>query len=746
MPDKNNQLGWEDLEDFGKSFFQGHSDFMNKATTDFYVDPPKEEKPLTPYGQSLVDGLSEFDKLNPFDPTNLGLTPAKDGDTNSSWDAYNTGVDSMVDLTFDENIVSSVPFDNGITNTLDPRYEPPVTGTTFDGQEFTYQDTTDTYESGLIIQNATLDLGTDQGKEEDQFHIDAMNYRGDDEKMLALQKSIVSRKENGDGTVTYKFNNSPGSHMQEKLSDEAVQAQSSIASGVAALEAQILSIKNGTSFAAPGELEQLEAKLAEEKAKLIVADEEVLKEEENIIKQETDIKLIQDGETTDAEFAAAPPADPKVIAEQSEEEAEKSKAEKDKLAEELAKIDPNGKVDQQILRNQVEKVDTLFTSKSKYDWVNSIRAFYKENPEIATAIIKAASNYLQTGKWYTAAAAGLEGALLGAGTKITMDNKDAADRATLRNQGYTGASVNKFMVTKNPEDLVYDFTKKQNEYAQWLKKQVVLNGIADTEKYNKWFLELNENNQLWLEGRSTLFLNNAKGIYDKMGADGKSFAENNTAGIEPGDVMTMILDYAHQKKDGEYLLPRGPNGEYDLKQIPPEVFRDMQNIVENFSRQQYRNFQKNGKVMDTNFNFSNYYNEYKLHTSLVNNDADNNFNPIMFQSYTNNPEDGEFAGEAMMAGSSNIVDQIFQGKFDTKIDGKTMKPEKEQVWKQLAIQWGALSPEDKEVWNKAALEEDDIATTGFLFFANQLITVGEGHEWMASRNIKLFQDPNRENK
>ena len=558
MPDDKGQLGWEDLEDFGKSFFQGHSDFMNKATTDFYVDPPKEEKPLTPYGQSLVDNLSEFDKLNPFDPTDLdlytGTFPAL------GLEAYNEGVDSMLDLTFDENIVSSTPFDNQITNTLDPRYEAPVTGRNFDGQEFTYEDTTDTYESGLVIQNATSKVGDD----EDQFHIDAMNYRGDDEKMLALQKSIVSRKENGDGTVTYKFNNSPGSHMQEALSDEAVQEQSSITSSVAALEAQILSIKNGTSFAAVGELEQLEAKLAEEKAKLIVADDVVLKEEENIIKQETDIKLIQDGETTDAEFEAAPPADPKVIAEQSEEEAEKSKAEKDKLAEELAKIDPNGKVDQQILRNQVEKVDTLFTSKSKYDWVNNIRAFYKENPEIATAIIKAASNYLQTGKWYTAAAAGLEGALLGAGTKITIDNKDAADRATLRNQGYTGASVNKFMVTKNPEDLVYDFTKKQHEYAEWLKKKQIETGLANTEKYNKWFLELNENNQLWMEGRSTLFLNNAKGIYDKMGADGKSFAENNTAGIEPGDVMTMVLDYAHQKgPNGEYLLPRGPNGEYD---------------------------------------------------------------------------------------------------------------------------------------------------------------------------------------
>lgn len=738
MPDKKGQLGWEDLEDFGKSFFQGHSDFMNKATTDFYVDPPKEEKPLTSYGQSLVDNLSEFDKLNPFDPTDLGLYTGTS--PTLGLEAYNEGVDSMLDLTFDENIVSSTPFDNGITNTLDPRYEAPVTGRNFDGQEFTYEDTTDTYESGLVIQNATSKVGDD----EDQFHIDAMNYRGDDEKMLALQKSIVSRKENGDGTVTYKFNNSPGSHMQEALSDEAVQEQSSIASSVAALEAQILSIKNGTSFAAAGELEQLEAKLAEEKAKLIVADDVVLKAEENIIKQEADIALIQDGETTDAQFEAAPPADPKFVAEQSDEDVEANNKEKDKLTKKIAAIDSS--IDKHMLRNQVEKVDKLFTSKSKYDWVNSIRAFYKENPEIATAIIKAASNYLQTGKWYTAAAAGLEGALLGAGTKITMDNKDAADRATLRNQGYTGASVNKFMVTKNPEDLVLDFTKQENDYAIYLKKKDLENKTAQSKSYLEWYRKLTPANTEWAEKQTDWFVNNAKGMYEKMGEDGKAFAEMQSAGIEHGDVMSMILDYAHQMKDGKYLLPRGPNGEYDLKQIPTEVFKDMQNIVENFSRQQYRNYQINGKVLDTNFNFANYYDEYKLHTSLVNNDADNNFDPIMFQSYTNNPKDGEFAGEAMMAGSSNIVDQIFQGKFDTKINGETMKPEKEQVWKQLAIQWGALSPEDKEVWNKAALEEDDIATTGFLFFSNQLITHGEGHEWMASRNIKLFQDPNRENK
>ena len=741
MAGENNQLGWEDLEDFGKSFFQGYGgqDTMNAATKEF-VQATTTEKPLTPYGQSLVDNLSEFDKLHPYDPTSLGLTPTKDGDTNSSWDAYNTGVDSMVDLTFDENIVSSVPFNNGITNTLDPRYEEPVKGTNFDGQEFTYEDTTDTYSSGLIIQNATSKVGDD----EDNFHIDAMNYKGDDEKMLALQKSIVSRNENGDGTVTYKFNTSPGSHMQEDLSDEAKTTQAITQSGVESLEAQILSIENGTSFAAVGELEELKAKLLEEKAKLVIADDVVLKEEENLIQQETDVALIKDDVTTDAEFEAAPAADPQVLTNQSDEDAEKNNNEKDKLTKKLANVDST--IDKHVLRNQIEKVDKLFTSESKYDWVNNIRSFYKENPEIATAIIKAASNYLQTGKWYTAAAAGLEGALLGAGTKITMDNKDAADRATLRNQGYTGASVNKFMVTKNPEDLEYDFSKKEHEYSIYLKKKAIESSIKSNQDYLKHFKELNEKNTLWMEGRTKIFVDNAKGIYAEMGEDAKSFAKNNTAGIESGDVMTMILDYAHQKgPDGQYILPRGPNGEYDLKQIPPKVFADMQNVVENFSRQQYRNFQKNGGVMDTNFNFSNYYDQYKIHTKLMGMPENLNgelFNSTMFKNYTEN-KDGEFMGEAMIMGTNDITDQIFQGKFNGA-DGN--KPEKEQIWKQLAIQWAALSKEDKELWNKTSQSESDISTTGFLFFSNQLITHGESHEWMASRKIKLFQDPNRTDK
>ena len=55
MAGENNQLGWEDLEDFGKSFFQGYGgqDTMNAATKEF-VQATNTEKPLTPYGQSLV--------------------------------------------------------------------------------------------------------------------------------------------------------------------------------------------------------------------------------------------------------------------------------------------------------------------------------------------------------------------------------------------------------------------------------------------------------------------------------------------------------------------------------------------------------------------------------------------------------------------------------------------------------------------------------------------------------------------
>ena len=173
----------------------------------------------------------------------------------------------------------------------------------------------------------------------------------------------------------------------------------------------------------------------------------------------------------------------------------------------------------------------------------------------------------------------------------------------------------------------------------------------------------------------------------------------------------------------------------------------MQNIVENFSRQQYRDYQKNGKVMSTNFNFANYYEEYKLHQDLKTNPATSEFfDTKMFKINTEN-KDGEFMGQAMIMGSEDINNQIFQGKFDaTDEKGNVTKPDKEQIWKHLMIQWSALSKEDKEEWNDASKNEADIPTTGFLFFANQLITQGEDHEWMASRNIKLFQDPNRKDK
>lgn len=422
-------------------------------------------------------------------------------------------------------------------------------------------------------------------------------------------------------------------------------------------------------------------------------------------------------------------------------------------AKEIVKSIPGSGVNPNEVTKQLSELPSLKTQEDKENWLSNIRSFYSENPEIAHAMVRAAAAFLRTGKWYEAAAAGLEGGIEGAAVKYTKDQHllaaqkaEKSRQESLRNI-YTGASVNKYLKTGNVEDLVIDFTKTENDYAIYLRKKALENKYKTEGDYLKWYQELNPKNVEWAQQQTDWFVNNAKGMYTKMGPDGKEFGEKQSAGIEHGDVMTMILDHAHQKdRNGEYLLPRGPNGEFDLKQIPFDVITSMQNIVENFSRQQYRNYQKNGKKLDTNFNFGNYYNEYRLHTSLVNDDVDDNFDAVMFRSYTHDPEDGEFAGEAMINGTENIIDQIANHKFDKVVDGQVTKPEKEQVWKQLAIQWKALSDDDKQYWNDAALAIDDIATTGFLFFSNKLITEGEDHEWMASRNIKLFHDPNRKNK
>ena len=435
---------------------------------------------------------------------------------------------------------------------------------------------------------------------------------------------------------------------------------------------------------------------------------------------------------------------------------------------------------------QLAELPKLKTQEDKANWLSNIRSFYSENPEIAHAMVRAAAAYLRTGKWYEAAAAGLEGGIEGAGVKYAKDQHALAaekaelsrqeglrgkytaasvnaylesgnirdlviDRAqeasTLRNT-YTGPSVNAYIKSGNPEDLILDFAKVDKNYEIYLNKSANAETIAKNKVYAKYYNELSGNNKKNLTAYAETFVKNAKEMYTKMGADGKAFGDKQSAGIETGDVMTMLFDYTQQTgPDGEYLLPRGPLGEYDYSNIPDKVYIDMQNIVENFSRQQYRNFQMNGGVIDTNFNFANYYDQYKLQTSLVNNEATRDyFNASMFETYTTD-SDGDFAGEAMIQGSSNITDQIFAGKFD--VDSTTegvQKPTKEQIWKQLAIQWEALSKEDKEVWNKSSLKETDIPTSGFLFFANTLIQKGERHEWMASRNIQLFQDPYRDNK
>ena len=78
----------------------------------------------------------------------------------------------------------------GETNTLHPDYQAPVTVDLASGEQFTYKDQTVTYKNGLVVQEATTYIGSD----------DDLAYKDDKDR-------VISRTDNFDGTVTYKFNN-----------------------------------------------------------------------------------------------------------------------------------------------------------------------------------------------------------------------------------------------------------------------------------------------------------------------------------------------------------------------------------------------------------------------------------------------------------------------------------------------------------------------------------------------------------
>ena len=679
----------------------------------------------------------------------LGLEPLVSGAANGTWEEYNTATeDEFYKPTMEEHLskiksmsdspIKSIDTTARETNTLHPSYEPPVTVDLADGTQFTYKDQTVSYENGLIVQEATTYIGSD----------DDLSYAEDKDR-------VISRTDNLDGTVTYKFNNSLGApgqrveplgDMQEngvfidKYQSVGEQADNAV-DDVKSLTARIQSLELNPEFAEPGQLEELKAQLQAANNRVIETAALVGVEEENLVNQAITVEEITGVDEAAAVFAAAeiqtiePAAD-------TPDNPDEVAVDKDKVVTDITINSPH--LDETVSAD-LEEVTTIRTEEGKNAWIEKIRSFYSENPEVATALIRAASAYLQTGKWYVAAAKGLEGAVEGAALKTAADKSVKAQRESLRNNGYTGASINKYLVTGNVEDLKVDFTKKDREMTDWISKENKKSQSAAAVKYQKWYNELTEQNTLWMQSQSDTFMKAATGIYDLQGEDGVAFAKRN-AGVELGDLNAMILDYANRQVNGQYVLPRDKiSGRPDFKQIPSDVISDMTNIVENFSRIQYKQFLATGNI-DNNLTFTNYKEQYYLKSDLMAQvlDADGTslFSSTMFNSITSN-KDGEFAGEAMIMGDSTIVAQIQNGKFDmdTSTDG-IQKPTKEQIWKQLAIQWKGLSKDQREEWDSSATK-DAMDTTGFLFFANTLMQDGENKGWMKENGIKLFQTPTK---
>tara|TARA_R110002153_G_scaffold274359_2_gene449202 strand:- start:3846 stop:6029 length:2184 start_codon:yes stop_codon:yes gene_type:complete len=687
---------------------------------------------------------SEFDGAEILKSAAASTTPVT---TNGTWEDYNAfgddqfyqGRDMKTHLA-DIKSMSDSPIESiapyvGETNTLHPDYQAPVTVDLASGEQFTYKDQTVTYKNGLVVQEATTYIGSD----------DDLAYKDDKDR-------VISRTDNFDGTVTYKFNNSEGAPGQRveplgKMQDngvfideyESAEDQSKIAVGdVKSLEARIQALELNPEFAEPGQLEALRAKLQAANNSVIEAAAAVELEESNLVEQAITVEEITAVDEAAAVFAAA---EIETIEKDTSTDPKEEEEEKKKIVTDITVNSPHLNDD---VSTDLEEVTTIDTEEGKNAWVEKIRSFYSENPEVATALIRAASAYLQTGKWYVAAAKGLEGGIEGAAVKAAADKTLKSKRESLRNNGYTGQSINKYLVTGNVEDLQIDFTKKDREMTDWVTKENAKNSNTAAVKYLDYFKKLPKENQAYVHTNAEKLVNNTRDMY-AVGGDGERFLKLN-AGIEHGDMQAMILDYTQRMvKDPEsgemvYLLPRDKHGAVDFNNIPVEVIKDMQNVAENYSRIQYKQFLATGKI-DSNLTFTNYKEQYYLRADLIDTDSDGVklFDAAMFDHNTSDGE-GEFAGEAMMVGNRQIDVQLNTNKkfdMDSETDG-IQKPTVNQIWTQLAIQWESLSQDQRDMWNDNALEDKTLDTTGFLFFSDTLITDGEDKGWMKENNIKLF--------
>jgi len=382
------------------------------------------------------------------------------------------------------------------------------------------------------------------------------------------------------------------------------------------------------------------------------------------------------------------------------------------------------------ITEDLEEGANIKNPKDKATWIKSIRSFYKENPELATAIIRAASTYLQTGKWYMAAAAGLEGALEGAGVKIAADERHLTRQEGLRKL-YTPESVNAYNISGDVRDLKWDMTKIEKNHEIYLAELAARTSEAKAEELRKLLVSLNHDNVKYLEARQASIVGGLDAMFGES-EKGDGFKRSGF-GIEPGDVGSLIL--LHARNNG--LVDEA--GNLYLEQITETGMNDIRNIVEEYGRIQYKHYEKNGYV-DRNMSLLKFADQQIIRKEL---EQGPGISGALLEEWTTDPEEGVYAAESTDAVKNTINELIrVNPSWDTDPDtGGVQKPTENQIWKQLGAHWTDMGEDNQKFWIDAATKQKNPPTSGFLFFANQWVTAGDEYEWFKTRGMQLFQTP-----
>lgn len=436
---------------------------------------------------------------------------------------------------------------------------------------------------------------------------------------------------------------------------------------------------------------------------------------------------------------------------------------------------------------QLAELPKLRTQEDKANWLSNIRSFYSENPEIAHAMVRAAAAYLRTGKWYEAAAAGLEGGIEGAGVKYAKDQHalaakkaelsrqeglrgkytpasvntylksgdvrdlviDRAQEASALRNTYTGPSVNAYIKSGDPEDLKRDWSKVDKDHEVYLERLKAQGKAKEAENLAKIYQSLNEDNVNWLETNA----NNMIGALEKRFANdfkGQEFKKSGF-GVSSAGIKHMMLNYAKSKKN----LDAG-GGYFFLEQITADDMTAMQSIVEEYGEQQYQTFIRDGQVSPKTF-------DTFVDEMFVRQEASAaGVQSGLLDSYTRDKE-GEYAAESAVLVKNTMQNQIdlnpsFDFDANPDIEGK-QKPTTEQIWSQLQKHWVSMAPTEEEKaekknivngipyskdqleWVEASGKIKDMPTSPFLEFARMWISKGDQYGFFKDNGMELFQEP-----